>query len=177
MERHSRMTTVAMIGRISGRITLLLSEGGLHVTLSPEKTDTVYETFARTDGTLCCLTYYRASSGTMAVIATPVRELALHCLKVSWHLPVLMLALAVVMLCTAYLLIMSILDPMDRLKNTCNSLSSLSGRLHVPDDGGDEMHEVIESFNAMSVRIARLSEESHEKDRQRAQIEMQMTSR
>lgn len=153
---------------------LLLSEGGLHVTLSPEKTDTVYETFVRTDGTLCCLTYYRAVSGTMAVIATPVWELALHCLKVSWQLPVLMLALAAVMLCTAYLLIKSILDPMDRLKNACNSLSSLSGRLHVPDDGGDEMHEVIESFNAMSVRIARLGEESHEKDRQRAQIEMQM---
>lgn len=153
---------------------LLLSEGGLNVTLSPEKADTVYETFLRTDGTLSCLTYYRAASGTMAVIATPVWELALHYLKVSWHLPVLMLALAAIMFCAAYLLVMSILDPMDRLKNACNSLSSLSGRLHVPDDGGDEMHEVIESFNAMSVRIARLGEESHEKDRQRAQIEMQM---
>ena len=153
---------------------LLLSEGGLNVTLSPEKADTVYETFVRTDGTLSCLTYYRAASGTMAVIATPVWELALHYLKVSWHLPVLMLALAAIMFCAAYLLVMSILDPMDRLKNACNSLSSLSGRLHVPDDGGDEMHEVIESFNAMSVRIARLGEESHEKDRQRAQIEMQM---
>lgn len=153
---------------------LLLSEGGLNVTLSPEKADTVYETFVRTDGTLSCLTYYRAASGTMAVIATPVLELALHYLKVSWHLPVLMLALAAIMFCTAYLLVKSILDPMDRLKNACNSLSSLSGRLHVPDDGGDEMHEVIESFNAMSVRIARLGEESHEKDRQRAQIEMQM---
>lgn len=153
---------------------LLLSEGGLNVTLSPEKADTVYETFVRTDGTLSCLTYYRAASGTMAVIATPVWELALHYLKVSWHLPVLMLALAAIMFCAAYLLVKSILDPMDRLKNACNSLSSLSGRLHVPDDGGDEMHEVIESFNAMSVRIARLGEESHEKDRQRAQIEMQM---
>ena len=153
---------------------LLLSEGGLNVTLSPEKADTVYETFVRTDGTLSCLTYYLAASGTMAVIATPVWELGLHYLKVSWHLPVLMLALAAVMFCTAYLLVKSILDPMDRLKNACNSLSSLSGRLHVPDDGGDEMHEVIESFNAMSVRIARLGEESHEKDRQRAQIEMQM---
>lgn len=153
---------------------LLLSEGGLHVALSPEEADTVYELFARTDGVLSCLTYYRAASGTMAVISTPVWELARHYLKVSWHLPVLMLALAAVMLCAAYLLVKSILDPMDRLKNACNSLSSLSGRLHVPDDGEDEMHEVIESFNAMSVRIARLGEESHEKDRQRAQIEMQM---
>ena len=153
---------------------LLLSEGGLHVALSPEEADTVYEIFARTDGVLSCLTYYRAASGTMAVISTPVWELARHYLKVSWHLPVLMLALAAVMLCSACLLVKSILDPMDRLKNACNSLSSLSGRLHVPDDGEDEMHEVIESFNAMSVRIARLGEESHEKDRQRAQVEMQM---
>ena len=153
--------------------SLLLSEGGLHVMLSPEKADTVYETFVHTDDMLSCLTY-RSASGTMAVITTPVWELVLHYLKVSWHLPVLMLVLAAILLCTAYLLIKSILDPMDRLKNACNSLSSLSGRLHVPDDGGDEMHEVIESFNAMSVRIARLGEESHEKDRQRAQIEMQM---
>lgn len=42
-------------------------------------------------------------------------RLALHYLKVSWQLPVLILALAAVMLCTAYLLIKSILDPMDRL--------------------------------------------------------------
>lgn len=153
---------------------LLLCEGGLSASPDPEKPDTVYEAFARADGVLSCLTYYRAASGTMAVIATPVRELMLHCLRVSWQLPVLILALAAFMFCTALLLVQSILSPMDKLKNACNSLSSLSGSLYVPDDGEDEMHEVIESFNAMSVRIAKLGEESHEKDRQRAQIEMQM---
>ena len=115
--------------------------------------------------------FYRISGDNIACLRTPFNSMY-PLLRIALALALLLPLIIVSVLFTAYLIISSIRQPIDKLMTVCTRVSHEDFSA-VEDEGAcDEMHLLIGSFNHMSEEIRRLIEEVYKRNLMQAKTEM-----
>ncbi len=136
--------------------------------------DELVARYIRDAGGFAVYQFYRTQSGTVAVLRTPVACILGELRGQVIGLGLLLLFFVASVLVFTRLLVRSIRDPIGKLMDVCERIRREEFSPVDDEDARDEMHSLIESFNAMSAHIRRLIEEVYQKNLLQAQTEMQL---
>lgn len=117
---------------------------------------------------------YRTAGGLTAALRTPLACVLGGLRAQILGLGGLLLFFVLSVLIFTRLLVSSIREPIDKLLGVCERIREQDFSPVEDEDARDEMHDLIESFNAMSAHIQRLIEEVYQKNLLQAQTEMQL---
>lgn len=117
---------------------------------------------------------YHTKSGLLSILRTPVSCIARDLSAQLISMGVLLLLFVISVLVFSRLLVRSIREPIDKLMDVCERIREEDFSPVEEENAHDEMHSLIESFNAMSAHIQRLIKEVYEKNLLQAQTEMQL---
>lgn len=117
---------------------------------------------------------YRSEDGLLCALRTPLRCVLGGIRTQLLGLGGLLLFFVLSVLLFTRLLVSSIREPIGKLMGVCERIREEDFSPAEDEDARDEMHSLIESFNAMSAHIQRLIEEVYSKNLLQAQTEMQL---
>lgn len=125
-------------------------------------------------GTTYLLYYTLSDYDNLCVISIPYHDLISDILAKNIYIFSLLLASVTVMIFLAKILIDSIKNPILQLSEACQSIRDGNLGIIIEDSASDEMHQLIDSFNKMSERIAFLIDEVYRKETMQSQTELQL---
>jgi Predicted signal transduction protein with a C-terminal ATPase domain len=136
--------------------------------------NTIHQRISWVEGEWTLFHFVYSDSGLLSAVATPYAAVFIGVIQYHGGMMLaILLALAAVIL-TIRIISRSILAPINRLMRVCERIET--GDFSPIEDKGakDEMHRLIESFNAMFIRIHTLIQEHFVKNELNARMEMQM---